>query len=819
MKKAGKIIAYMAIIAGYAAVSFLIMYLVSKSGVYPSGSDTMCHIYKGSVLYQQIKQGNWYPLFDPMWYNGVEMMRYWAPLPVYFLAMCQAFAGGDCFGGYLVFLGLVSFFGAVVWFFIGCRHKRPWMGAVIGLLWFFMPNNLLAIFVEGNLPRALCMVVLPLFVANVHDYLLDGRWKSLPQITICFVFMTLCHTGYAGMIALALLVFLVIFRILYRQRRRIFEVLFAVILGFALTGIWMYASLQGGITSTDSSQVMQGFFQDAVISLNPFHRITDGQGYFYFGLAAFLLIVFGMFFAKRKSLPGFWAAFLIFLCTTTTMYSVLVLLPGSQYLWMLRFISIALCFALYSFLLWKTLKKPFVIVIVALLFLDVVPSLQLVYGETSGVTPQERYESMSEYTLIGEAKEITSQRLALLDLSTLGADGAYLVSREEDGVPAVFGAGWQSAATAQRISLLNESLEKGNYLYLFDRCIELGSDTVLIRVSQASAKEEDIPNIDAAAEKLGYSVVDSNSDYRLYHLDAPECFGVVSEFDAIGIGRSASLMALQFPVIEETTDTNLNHYSYDELSRYQVIYLAGFTYDDREAAEDMLLQLSENGTRIVILADGIPVDKQTGTQSFLDVDCHSITFSNGYPELDTVDGILYCDLFPEGYTKWKTVYMNGLDDVWGTTADLDNELEIYGTKYNDNLIFIGLNLTYHYSLTKDEAVGALLAHALDLDAEALPERTIVPLDITYDADRITITSAYDDVDTTIAIHDIFESGQSFYSKNYLTYVDAGTTVITMACPYLLEGAAVSGVAVILTGLFWWYTKRRWKKEQKIQDVL
>lgn len=112
-----------------------------------------------------------------------------------------------------------------------------------------------------------------------------------------------------------------------------------------------------------------------------------------------------------------------------------------------------------------------------------------------------------------------------------------------------------------------------------------------------------------------------------------------------------------------------------------------------------------------------------------------------------------------------------------------------------------------------------MAHALDLDAEALPERTIVPLDITYDADRITITSAYDDVDTTIAIHDIFESGQSFYSKNYLTYVDAGTTVITMACPYLLEGAAVSGVAVILTGLFWWYTKRNWKKEQKIQDVL
>ena len=397
------------VLAVYAAISVAIMYAVSRSGVWPSGSDTMCHIYKGSVLYQALKNENWYPLFDPMWYNGVEMMRYWAPMPVYFLAMCQAIAGGDCFGGYLVFLGIVFFLGALSWFVIGCRHQRRVLGVIFGVLWFFMPNNLLAVFVEGNLPRALCMVVLPLFVENVHDYLLERRWSSLPKLTVCFVFMTMCHTGYAGMIALAMLIFLAVFGILYRKSgRAAVHVLLAVICGFLLTGIWLYASLQGGITSTDSSQVMRQFFQSAWLSLDPLRRLSQGFDVFYFGLAALILVVFGMLLSRRKSMAGFWTAFIIFLCTTTTMYDVLVLLPGSQYLWMLRFISIALCFALYSLLIWRTLKKPFLVVLMLLLVLDTVPSLRLIYGEQNAVTPDQRLAQLEETTLIGEAKESLS---------------------------------------------------------------------------------------------------------------------------------------------------------------------------------------------------------------------------------------------------------------------------------------------------------------------------------------------------------------------------------------------------------------------------
>ena len=68
------------------------------------------------------------------------------------------------------------------------------------------------------------------------------------------------------------------------------------------------------------------------------------------------------------------------------MYPVLKILPGSQYLWMLRFISIALCMILYSFLKWDTLKKPLVVLFCVILIADIVPSLPLITGDGNNIS-------------------------------------------------------------------------------------------------------------------------------------------------------------------------------------------------------------------------------------------------------------------------------------------------------------------------------------------------------------------------------------------------------------------------------------------------
>ena len=55
----------------YFATACFVVWLVKTSGIYPSGSDTMYHVYRGDYVYNAIKSGNWYPLYDPAWYNGV----------------------------------------------------------------------------------------------------------------------------------------------------------------------------------------------------------------------------------------------------------------------------------------------------------------------------------------------------------------------------------------------------------------------------------------------------------------------------------------------------------------------------------------------------------------------------------------------------------------------------------------------------------------------------------------------------------------------------------------------------------------------------
>ena len=72
--------------------------------------------------------------------------------------------------------------------------------------------------------------------------------------------------------------------------------------------------------------------------------------------------------------------------------------------------------------------------------------------------------------------------------------------------------------------------------------------------------------------------------------------------------------------------SNLNDYTYEELAGYKEVFLNGFTYDDKETAEDLVLRLSRAGVKVIMYADGIPQDKRTHSQNFLGVTCSSITF-------------------------------------------------------------------------------------------------------------------------------------------------------------------------------------------------
>lgn len=822
----------------YLAVSVLVVFLVKNNVAYPTGSDTMYHIFRGDYVYNSIKEGSWYPIYNSMWYNGVEIMRYWAPLTAYYMALCQMIAGGGQLAGYLIFVGSVCFFNSISWLIIGRKMNRPYLGAFVGLIWFFMPNNLLALFVEGNLARSLCMIFLPVFIYAVCEYLSERKRIYIPIIIVTFALMAMCHLGYAGMIALAVLIYCIVYMFQQGNKRAVLEVIVSILLGFMVLGIWLVASLNGGITSLDNSENMANFFQKLVVTLNSLDRIKSNNSHFYYGIAACIIAVCGIFLGYKKSRAGFVTAVVILVCTTTAMYPVLSLLPGSQYLWMLRFISIALCFILYSFLKWDTLKKPLVLLMCVLLIADIVPSLTLITGGSlftednkislSGMFS--RYNSTSEdnssdtsliddilslnmtdtseaedrinhtqnYTLISKAQSITGQRLALMDASSLGAMGAWLTADWNNGVPAAFGAGWEAANTSTNIANLNKAMAESRFYYMFDRCEELGNDTVVVRLSQLNKYTGTLDKLDEAANAVGYKLVDYNGDYRLYHLDVNGNWGTISTYEAIGIGSGASGISLRFPAVEETDSYNLDDYTFEQLSQYKEIFLDGFTYNDKEAAEELIIRLSEAGVKIIISADSIPQDKRTHTQTFLGVTCNAVKFENGYPEMNTRIGRVYTDMFPQGHTEWNTVYLDGLDTSYGSVDDNGLSLDFYGTVKNDNIIMCGLGIMNFYSMTGDKTVGRLLENMSGLTQETLPQRKIVPLTIDYTGSTITITSNEDNVNTALAYHDIFSTAQNIEKKNNLMYIQKGTTVINIKVPYVWQGAIVSIAGIILS---------------------
>lgn len=787
----------------YAAASFAVAYIVYKEGFYPQGSDTMYHVYRGDVLYHSILSGDWYPLYDRYWYNGVELMRYWPPLSPLVFAMGEAVLQMGFMGGYYAYLAFILFFGGAAWLYIGFRKGRPVLGGFIGLLWFFMPNNLYALFGEGNLPRSLSMVLLPLLFFHIAEFMATRDFRHTKWIILWQSLILLCHVGYGGMVALGVLLFLLLDKLINRRKRAAMAVILAMVLPFALIGIYLYPSFRGVSGSVNNAEIMKGFFQSAAISLNPLYRLKTLET-FYFGLAVFILAVFGIICSQRKSMSLFWAGILLFFGSTNLAYPLLSRVPGSSYLWMLRFISIALCLILYGFLIWDRLRTGFVALVFFLLCLDVVPSIPLFYkGFTNTDTAEEQMNVAANGILLDEAKKMTTQRLALLDGSSNGAMPHYYVANVgSQKTEESFGAGIQAAVTSRNVIMLNEAVEGGAYLYLFDRLLELGNDTVLIQINEMKEKSEDFYELNNCAERVGFQLMDQTDEYLLYHYDTgSENFGTISKYKSIGIGTSSTMMQLYYPVMEEGKSDNIEDYTYEELKNYEVIYLDHFEYNDLSAAEALVKKLADAGVRIVISADGIPVNGISKVQEFLGVNCSRILFENGYPFLYYGETKLDLDFFAEGYENWETVFLNQLDHVKGYFYDNNLQEAFYGTVYNDNIEFLSLNLIYHYMLTEDPFARMIMDNAMQLNPAELPERSVVPISVRYSHNEITIDSDRDGVNTTIAYHDNFESSQEIRRVNNLLTVNKGVTTITMSYPYFKQGMALTLVGIVLTILY------------------
>ena len=744
MSKAQKRVIVFGFLILYLSLAVVTAVMVSYNGQSPSGNEALFHIYRGEYLFRQLRQGDWFPLYDVTWYNGVQLFRFESPLSAYVLAACIGIAGGNTFTGYYVCLGLILFLGALSWLLVGVRWNRVVLGGWIGALWFFLPQNLEILFGQGNLASALCTTGIPWLLYLMYTYEHRKRARYLFGISVVFCLLTLCQFEYAVAVIVVAGVLLLCQSVFGGRLRKKLHLLFAMLLGIGMAGIWLVPAVFRGLPATNS-------LQSGILNL-------------------------------KNQRADFWI-------------SVALAVVG--------------CMVLVGLLLWERGKRWIIMLCMLFLVLAAAPALQYVYGDFSGIPAGTRYEELAENTLMNRAKEITKQRIALIDGGALESEGAYVLSSYDQSLKTTLGYHWTMADTSNNVVLLNEAAESGAYTYLFDRALNLGNDSVLVYIPALQHKAGDILALDSAAELVGYSLDCYNESYRLYHMETPECFGVKRVYEAAGIGEGTSPLAMRYPCMEELDSVNLNDYSFEDLQGYEFLYLDQFTYTDKRKAESLVKELADNGTRIVISATGIPLDEATGIQSFLGVDCQVVEFSNGYPLL-TIEGEIWdTKLFAEGYSQWKTVFIQGLDQTQGSFTEMNRKLDFLGTVYNSNISVIALGLPYHYGLTGDPAVGQILQNLFQMEQCEVAEKEVIPLQIEVSPTQLKVESPVDEVNTTLAYGSVFSSNPAIWSKQNLLYVDQGETVISLQYPYFYWGlgASIGSLVVLLcflTGIraFW-----------------
>lgn len=775
------------------ASGILITYITTR-GYFPWGSDTWGHIFKGNLMYQEFMKGNFYPKYTELWYNGVQPFRYWAPLPYYIMMCFDIVTKGNVILAYNMFIVFAFIAGALGWILWGKKTGRNNFALVLALLWFFMPDNARVFFSEGNIPRVVVTCIFPYVLFYVWDYIENRKKGSFVMITICMFLITLCHAMIAGMTAITITMFIIIYGTFVKKIKNSFEVVLGIAVGIALSGFWFYPALKGGIISLDSDavgKVMEELTFPITQSLDPLLRLSNSEIY-YFGLSVFTLSLLGIILGNKKSMAGFIVTIIIFAGTTKTCLFLFKKIPMSQLFWMMRFTPLAYGVFFVGLLLWKKPKRVFKLIMILILIVDCWISVKVL---CFGVSKPENLINAIKPAIVA-----ASQRVAVLDSSEFGSFPTNYLAYNESGkiVPQVYGWAWQGAKTSQNIVWINTALEKGWYTLMFDRCLELGADTLVVKKDKVFNKNE----LFTKAVDAGYMKIDENPLAYVFKHPINSQFGTKVTYTGIGIGKYASNLSYIFPNIEVGGSEYLDSYTVEELQKYKVLFLSGFQYNDKTRAEGMVKELSQKGVRVIIDMTGTESEIRSSRSEFLNVMVQPVLLKNTFPVLKYGSNQITLSNFPEEYKDWNTTYLENLDDEVGQIEFNNQFMSFIGSKVNKNITFIGLNLPFYALITKDPAAINLLEQTTGMKAEEKPDRKIVEIDVKRQGDTIDVSAAQGGTSIGMAYLDEFNVKEGKLSVvDNIIKLEGTNAEIKIVTPYVKTGLFVSIIGSIILGIF------------------
>jgi len=787
------VIVFIAQFFGLLLFACAFFWFLNYNNTIPHGTDVWGHVYKAQHMYNSIKEGSFYPLFDMYWYNGIETFRYWGPVSYYLYVIPLFITGGNTIMSYQLFLSLMVFLGGIPWIIMGIDSDRKWFGFFAAIMWFMLPTNIHILYAYGNVPQIATIMLTPYLLLFLRRYIYYHKDYAAFGLVIVMAIMTATHLMVTGITGLSTFIFLMISAIQNKGIKRKISALVYMVCGILVMAIWFLPALKGGmINSSDSGlAAAEVFVTELKISLDPVRRFIFGWDDFYFGLSLVVISIFGIVASNKKNKAGFIFLLLVMLMTSPTAYKLLEKVPMSGLFWMERFTPIAYVFFLSALFDWTSVKKKILFVIALILLADSVPFYAIkIQNIVVTDTVVRDVDTLLE--------EDISNRASLLELSAYGPYSSYKIP--DSGYKYTFGWAWQGAITADNIMNINESLEAEKYLYMFDRSVELGDDTILVGKSMIPLYR--VKDFVECAEKNNYELVNqTDTSYYFKLKTAPEnqSFGVITKYKGLTVGGYGGMFTTRYPSVCYGDSAYIDDYSKEELLNYEVLFLTGFKYHDKTKAENLLREISDSGVRVVIDAAHLPTDSTINENYFMGVAGSKILFTNRYPVLTYNGKTLYTSDFSDEYQEFSTEFISGVDNKMGTFNIDGTEFVFLGNK-NDcpNIYFLGLNIAFEAMDTEDEVLYELLDELLGITRTDLPDRTLVPITVEFNHKGLKITSPLDNVNTTIAFAECFRSSQEIRSQNNLLVVNEGVTEITYEYAMFKESAIASVIGILLT---------------------
>lgn len=761
-----------------AVLAVCIGYYLYHTGRYLHGSDVYEQLYKLDLIAKSWQEGALFPRYAADWYNGYEVFRYTAPTAYLLTAMISHIFQADIHIAVCAFYGIMVFISQIGFFLFGIRHKRMRAAFFTGIAFLILPSTYTVVILEGSLDVVMGLAMMPLLLYFLSDFYREKHRLALLPFSVCFCLFIAANYVLAIAFGMVIFLYLIFHAIAEREWKYELAAFCNIVLLYVVMGYFLYPALSGGLLSR--SYTLQGSVE---LSL---------------GIPVIIVALIGLIATDRSRFAGFFLTLIIGVLSLSVMEPVMKLISSQVLQRSYWYILSATVILLITLLCWERLKPLFLAV--ALLAMAG-GNIETVLSAQDGNYILERDKEMAADYLLNEAAACTDNRVALMDMATLGAFPQWYFVCEN--VDTMFGWDYENALTVQNQMSLNEAFFDGFYDYMFDRLLLYGNDTVIML--KELLEEGAYDTLIASANRNGYEVWSENENAILLKETVVNGnYGVVTKYENLAIGASAYYIAYIYPSFGYGASNCIEDYTIEELGQYRKLYLSGFTYRDKEKAENMLKELSRKGTEVYIDMQHIPINALTGKNEFMDVYAQFIQFVENFPILQNDNGNQFkLDFKAGGYDVWETVYISGCEDVVKETVYENKSRLVYlGQNHSPNVTFMGFNLVYYYLTTHNQDLKRFLDEAMRLSSEDLETPVIVPLQIEREPYEISVHAWTDYVNCNIAGVDALEADRVVSMQENLLVVNQGDTTFRVINAGQRTGMFLSILGLVALCVIW-----------------